>query len=336
MNLSPRARIILLATAALLVAAVTLLTVLYRQEILLMRSPVLVRSSPVISYMSGEVSFKASDTDLWKRPEIGQKLDQGCSLRTGSDGEMDVRISSETRLRLDADTLIQLDRTTLKRLGIKVESGRLFGRFHKLFQDQEIQVETNTAVAGVRGTDLVFEASESESRIYALSGVTEIWNPSFPEDRLLLSFQQKTLIQADAPPSQPLNMIPDEIGRFQNELNNIHSDTVFLVTRSIMFKADSAAFLPASEKELEGLYKQVDDTKYDLRIIGHTASIGAAGAQYRLSLERAQAVKDYLVSRGIAEKRLQVAGMGGSRPVADNSSEEGKARNRRVEFVIIE
>jgi outer membrane protein OmpA-like peptidoglycan-associated protein len=131
-------------------------------------------------------------------------------------------------------------------------------------------------------------------------------------------------------------MLPDEIRRFQKELNAIHSDTVFLVTRAIMFKANSAEILPASEEELERLYNQIDDSGYDLRIVGHTASVGAASAQYRLSLERAEAVKDYLVERGISGRRLKVAGMGGSRPVADNDSNEGKARNRRVEFVIIE
>ncbi len=336
MILSLRTRIILSLVALLLISAAAGLIVLYKKDVLLMRSPVLVSPSPVISYMNGEVAVKAPGDDGWMTPEVGQKLKEGSSLKTGPDGEMDIRISSETRLRLDADTVIRLDRTTLKRLGIRVENGRMYGRFHKLYQDQEIEVETSTAVAGVRGTDLVFEVSEKESRIYALSGITEVSNPAFPEERLLLSYQQKTIISRTAPPSQPQNMSPDEVRRFQNELNAIHNDTVFLVTRAIMFKANSAEILPSSEKELERLYNQVDGTRYDLRIVGHTAYVGDAGAQYRLSLERAQAVKDYLVEKGIGKKRLKVAGMGGSRPVADNDSESGRARNRRVEFVIIE
>ena len=71
-----------------------------------------------------------------------------------------------------------------------------------------------------------------------------------------------------------------------------------------------------------------------LKIEGHTDSVGKRTKNLRLSQARAQAVKTFLVARGIAAKRLSSEGYGPDRPVADNKTPAGKAENRRVEFVL--
>lgn len=73
-----------------------------------------------------------------------------------------------------------------------------------------------------------------------------------------------------------------------------------------------------------------------IRVEGHTDADGDAAYNLRLSQDRAQAVVDYLVGRGVEANRLDPAGFGETRPVADNSTEEGKQANRRVEFLIVE
>ena len=72
----------------------------------------------------------------------------------------------------------------------------------------------------------------------------------------------------------------------------------------------------------------------DVRIIGHTDSTGSDEMNNRLSLERAQATRNYLVSRGVQPAQVQVAGRGEHEPVADNTSDAGRARNRRVEIFL--
>lgn len=72
-----------------------------------------------------------------------------------------------------------------------------------------------------------------------------------------------------------------------------------------------------------------------IRIEGHTDNKGSAAHNNDLSLRRANALKTALVAKGIAEGRITTAGLGSTRPVADNSTEEGRARNRRVEVVIM-
>jgi outer membrane protein OmpA-like peptidoglycan-associated protein len=72
-----------------------------------------------------------------------------------------------------------------------------------------------------------------------------------------------------------------------------------------------------------------------VRIIGHTDDVGEAPFNEKLSLDRATAVKALLESRGIAPDRLSAEGGGKGAPIATNTTEDGRARNRRVEFVAV-
>ena len=73
-----------------------------------------------------------------------------------------------------------------------------------------------------------------------------------------------------------------------------------------------------------------------IRIEGHTDNVGSPEQNRELSRKRAQAVKDYLVHKGIAPSRLTVEGVGPDKPIAPNTIAEGRAANRRVEFIIVE
>lgn len=72
----------------------------------------------------------------------------------------------------------------------------------------------------------------------------------------------------------------------------------------------------------------------EVRIIGHTDSTGSDEANERLSLQRAQAARDYLTARGVNARQVMVAGRGEREPVADNTSDAGRALNRRVEIFL--
>ena len=71
-------------------------------------------------------------------------------------------------------------------------------------------------------------------------------------------------------------------------------------------------------------------------MVGHTDSDGDAKANTRLSKRRAVAVRKYLIRNGIEKDRLSAVGVGEDKPIASNDTEEGKDKNRRVEFVIVE
>jgi len=81
------------------------------------------------------------------------------------------------------------------------------------------------------------------------------------------------------------------------------------------------------------LMKEKPELKFSVE--GHTDSTGSAATNQTLSEARSQAVVDKLVGLGITRDRLKAAGKGQTAPIADNSTDEGKAKNRRVEFVKI-
>jgi outer membrane protein OmpA-like peptidoglycan-associated protein len=103
--------------------------------------------------------------------------------------------------------------------------------------------------------------------------------------------------------------------------------------KNIFFDFDKFELKPASFPELNRLVQLLKDKKdLKIRIEGHTDIVGSDAYNLELSKKRALAVKNYLVKKGINKKRLSVKGFGSRKPVADNDTEEGKAKNRRVEI----
>ncbi|PSR09731.1 MAG: flagellar motor protein MotB, partial [Bacteroidetes bacterium] len=108
-----------------------------------------------------------------------------------------------------------------------------------------------------------------------------------------------------------------------------------IVLRNVRFATGSAELLPASIPELDQLVLLLQTyPQLRIRINGHTDNVGEAAANQALSEARARSVYTYLTAKGIAAARLRYQGFGESRPLADNTTEEGRARNRRTEFEV--
>ncbi|MCD0421130.1 OmpA family protein [Rubrivivax benzoatilyticus] len=113
-----------------------------------------------------------------------------------------------------------------------------------------------------------------------------------------------------------------------NELKvNVPSDLSFAVGR--------ADLQPSLRPVLDQFAKGLDQTMH-VRIVGHTDSTGSDAINDPLSLARARTVRDYLEDRGVPAARLEIAGRGSREPVADNGSDAGRAKNRRVEIFLRE
>jgi len=111
---------------------------------------------------------------------------------------------------------------------------------------------------------------------------------------------------------------------------------VITLSGGVLFESAKWQLLPGAEGKLnevaDALTKQ--DVTSTIAVEGHTDSQGKDAANQELSQKRADSVRTYLVSRGIAADRITASGFGASRSVADNASPEGRANNRRVEIVV--
>jgi len=90
---------------------------------------------------------------------------------------------------------------------------------------------------------------------------------------------------------------------------------------------------PILDQFAQGLANQPNT---EIRIIGHTDSTGSDAINNPLSVNRAASARNYLVSRGVNYQRIQIDGRGSYEPIADNSTEYGRAKNRRIEMFMAE
>lgn len=140
------------------------------------------------------------------------------------------------------------------------------------------------------------------------------------------------------------DLCPDEPGPVENEgcpikeepQVTLESDRI-RIRGNIMFEVDSAVIQQVSYKQLDDVAKVLQENSElgPVLIEGHTDNRGSRAYNQDLSQKRAKAVVDYLVSKGVAKKRLRSAGFSFDKPVATNDTPLGRAKNRRTEFRLL-
>jgi outer membrane protein OmpA-like peptidoglycan-associated protein len=149
-----------------------------------------------------------------------------------------------------------------------------------------------------------------------------ILRPVIPEEPVFV---------AEVTPEEPptLEIIKSEYFGDVNEGDKIVLDNIY-------FEFDQSVLLSTSYDELNelGMFL-VQNAAVRIRISGHTDNIGTAEYNFRLSQDRAAAVLSYLTANGIEQERLESRGFGSEYPVDTNETDEGRSKNRRVEFEII-
>lgn len=107
--------------------------------------------------------------------------------------------------------------------------------------------------------------------------------------------------------------------------------------KNVLFDFDKAELLAISKEELNQLYKHLkDDLTLKVEIYGHTDNIGLETRNQELSEQRAKAVADYLISKGLVSTRIVSYGFGSTQPISTNKTTEGQQLNRHVAFKLIE
>ena len=151
----------------------------------------------------------------------------------------------------------------------------------------------------------------------------------------------KALADAEA---QRVKDSTDAEARRLAELNaHRPADTVIVLERGktvilkgVNFEFNKATLTRDSETILEMAFRALRASPdLNVLIVGHTDHVGGAVYNKKLSLRRAQAVKSWMIRKGISVKRLTVAGKGFDEPIDDNTTADGRANNRRIEFRVL-
>lgn len=108
------------------------------------------------------------------------------------------------------------------------------------------------------------------------------------------------------------------------------------ILRGVNFEFNKATLTKDSEKVLEMAYDAlVAQPDIKVMIVGHTDAVGSNAYNQKLSLRRAQSVKNWMVKKGISARRMTVSGKGETEPIDDNATDDGRANNRRIEFRVL-
>jgi OOP family OmpA-OmpF porin len=179
--------------------------------------------------------------------------------------------------------------------------------------------------------------AQRQRQVHAYLGVTVPLRKRRAQD--FTPIEQREPVEELARPSEPPPAAP-EARRVADVRDDCSSTpcgdaTQTIVLRDVHFEFDSAVLTDAAISILEQTAGVVRDEDSEVEVAGHTDSIGSEAYNLALSWRRARSVVDFLASRGVERSRLHAVGYGESRPIADNSSAEGRARNRRVELRIL-
>lgn len=311
-------------------------------EQMLFQSPAVVLKKPKVTFIMGRSEYRTNEKAQWKKISLGTTFRQGYEIRTGPDSFLDLRFHEGTTIRVGKNTHMKIRNLVVNRMFLDFYSGSVYGRFKKLITVHDFIIKTCTSIISIRGTELGVELQDKSdkkaalTKVYCLSGIIEVENPLFKNQQVLLSNGSRLSIDENNPPSNPEKMNEDETEKLETMMNSIHDQEVLLISDKIYFESGSARILPSSYPELDKIAGLLKYREMTVGIEGHTDNTGPASVNQVLSRDRAVSIRDYLVKKGFPPGNFIIKGFGSSKPIDNNKTEQGRAHNRRVEFIVID
>jgi outer membrane protein OmpA-like peptidoglycan-associated protein len=192
-----------------------------------------------------------------------------------------------------------------------------------------------TSFKGVpkKGETLIFEGIKTKKEVEAITdskGLCDVWLPKGD------TYMIKVLAVGKEQEYSTIE-VPNKEGEFKGNYTIKFELPVSATLDDVLFETGKSTLKPSSFASLDKLAELIK-RKEDLKIIviGHTDNQGDAASNMKLSLARANAVKDYLGKKSGCPERLKAEGRGADEPVADNGYEEGRRLNRRTEIQVTE
>jgi outer membrane protein OmpA-like peptidoglycan-associated protein len=219
------------------------------------------------------------------------------------------------RLRDEAAQLAEARRLQAQTAQLQQEAQRRQEEMDRLAQEQRQRSETDAQAQRLAQVEQELEA-ERRARAEAEARATQ---------------EREARAQAEAQAATALEGLARQ---GDLKLSEDARGTVLTLSGSVLFASGAVDLLPSARDRLSEVAGALKPTSSTLVIEGHTDAQGPDHANELLSLRRAERVRDFLVTQGVPAHRIEVRGMGEYRPVASNSTSEGRANNRRVEIIL--
>ncbi|WP_310056607.1 OmpA family protein [Pseudomonas synxantha] len=140
----------------------------------------------------------------------------------------------------------------------------------------------------------------------------------------------------DTPANTPVDHHGCPMPQYPDRVKPEHAQSeVITLSDDVLFAFNQSDLTPTAKSQLDALMSKFEDADVvSIKVVGHTDSVGADAYNQALSERRASSVAEYLLSQGVAPNKVTSEGKGESQPIADNETEAGRAKNRRVDLHI--
>ncbi len=238
---------------------------------------------------------------------------------------LDVELAGKMRLLEDERNRLQVENAALK---TNLTSHESLAREYSSFRAQLDKANSELSEARSAAAERNALRGELEAALTKLS-LLEQTQPNNELLRLELDGTKKMLPTYEA----DLREQEEEVARLRSRIGEL--EWLRWDLKNIRFPVDSAEITPQAEAVLDNVLpalKSLNGVKVDIE--GHTDNIDSEEHNRDLSQRRAEAVRTYLIERGVPSHKLTAIGYGASHPIADNGTEEGRQMNRRIEFAV--
>lgn len=198
----------------------------------------------------------------------------------------------------------------------------------QLIKALELMQGVPNATFHLHGNTLSFGSSDPKALEKLLADVKDVVGADFVVEAEPVLNESETVAKAIEESSKAIDSL-DENASLDDLVKALNLQIINFATSSNAIPAENKAILDKAVTHLKAL------PEANLVITGHTDNRGSAEMNQKLSESRAKAVKDYLVSKGVDASKLEAKGVGFEHPVASNATEQGRFKNRRIEFVLI-
>ena len=178
------------------------------------------------------------------------------------------------------------------------------------------------ALKAVRAQDLFWAGVEPDGQVIRLTGAAPHYQAKKRAGEIAAAIDGVVAVENEI-------AIIGEAGTCQQEIDG------YLARERVSFKSGRAELHESSFPILDMLASIARNCGARLEVAGHTDAVGDAGVNLKLSQRRADAVRKHLVRSGVSAERIESRGYGETQPIADNSTDEGRRTNRRIEFRVL-